>query len=104
MPILPLHLTIVLEKDPSLRVEDITEARWGARASPSTVSELNRKIAARIDAWRDRPLTGEYPYVFLDGIWLKRCWAGEVRNVAVLVAVGVDGDGHREVPGVMEGA
>ena len=42
--------------------------------------------------------------MFLDGIWLKRCWGGEVRNVAVLVAVGVSHEGYREVLGVMEGA
>jgi transposase-like protein len=86
------------------RVEDITEALWGTRVSPSTVSELNQKIATRIEQWRQRPLEGQYPYVCLDGIWLKRCWGGEVRNIAVLVAVGVDAEGHREVLGVMEGA
>src|SRR5437764_8933365 len=86
------------------RVEDITEALWGTRVSPSTVSELNRKIAATIEAWRTRPIEGEHPYVYLDGIWLKRCWGGAVRNVAVLVAVGVNREGHREVLGVREGA
>jgi putative transposase len=86
------------------RVEDITEALWGARVSASTVSELNQKIAGHIEAWRNRPLAGEHPYVYLDGIWLKRCWGGEVRNVAVLVAMGVRADGFREVLGVMEGA
>jgi transposase-like protein len=86
------------------RVGDITEALWGTRVSPSTVSELNQKIAGRIDECRNRPIAGEYPYVYLDGIWLKRCWAGEVRSVAVLVAVGVDAEGHREVLGVAEGA
>ena len=67
---------------------DITEALWGTRVSPSTVSELNQKIYAQIDAWRNRPIEGEHAYVYLDGIWLKRSWGGEVRNVAVLVAVG----------------
>jgi putative transposase len=86
------------------RVEDITEALWGTRVSSTTVSELNKKIYAQIETWRNRPIEGEHPYVFLDGIWLKRCWGGEVRNVAVLVAVGVDRDGFREVLGVMEGA
>jgi transposase-like protein len=86
------------------RVEDITEALWGTRVSPSTVSELNRKIYARIREWRDRPLSGEHPYVYLDGIWLNREFGGEVRPVAVLVAIGVNGDGFREVLGVMEGA
>jgi hypothetical protein len=32
---------------------------------------------------------GEFPYVFLDGLWLKRSWGGEVKNVSVLVAIGV---------------
>jgi len=86
------------------RVEDITEALWGTRVSPSTVSELNQKIYARIRAWRDRPIAGEHPYVYLDGVWLNREFGGEVRPVAVLVAIGVNGDGFREVLGVMEGA
>jgi len=85
------------------RVEDITEALWGERVSPSTVSELNQKIYERIEGWRQRPIEGEHAYVYFDGIWLKRSWGGEVRNVAVLVAVGVDADGHREILGVAEG-
>lgn len=85
------------------RVEDITEALWGERVSASTVSELNQKIYATIEAWRQRPIEGEHSYVYLDGIWLKRSWGGEVRNIAVLVAVGVRSDGHREILGVAEG-
>ena len=85
------------------RVEDITEALWGTRVSPSTVSELNQKIYGRIDEWRNRPIEGEHPYVYLDGICLKRSWGGEVRNVSVLVAIGVGGDGFRQVLGVCEG-
>lgn len=85
------------------RVEDITEALWGTRVSPSTVSELNQKIYGQIEAWRNRPLDGKHVYVFLDGIWLKRSWGGEVKNIAVLVAVGVREDGHREILGVCEG-
>ncbi len=54
------------------RVEDITEALWGTRVSPSTVSELNQKIYAQIEAWRNRPIEGQHAYVYLDGIWLKR--------------------------------
>src|SRR5205814_2911738 len=59
------------------RIEDITEAVWGTRVSSSTVSELNKKIYGQINEWRNRPIEGEHPYVFLDGIWLKRCWGGE---------------------------
>jgi transposase-like protein len=85
------------------RVEDITEALWGQRVGPDTVSELNQKIYATIETWRQRPIEGEYAYVYLDGIWLKRSWGGEVRNIAVLVAVGVRSDGYREILGVAEG-
>ena len=85
------------------RVEDITEALWGTRVSASTVSELNQKIYGHIDAWRNQPIEGEHPYVFMDGIWLKRSWGGEVKNVAVLVAIGVGTDGYREILGVCEG-
>ena len=86
------------------RVEDITEALWGTRVSPSAVSELNQKLYERIEAWRNEPITGQFAYVYLDGVWLKRSWGGEVKNVAVLVAIGVDQDGYRQVLGVVEGA
>ena len=86
------------------RVEDITEALWGTRVSPSTVSDLNQKIYGKIETWRSRPIENEHAYVYLDGIWLKRSWGGEIKNVAVLVAIGVNQYGDREVLGVAEGA
>jgi transposase-like protein len=86
------------------RVEDITEALWGTRVSPSAVSDLNKKIYERIEAWRNQPIAGAHPYVYLDGIVMKRSWAGEVRNVSLLVAVGVNADGYREILGICEGA
>ena len=85
------------------RVEDVTEALWGSRVSAGTVSNLNQKVYGRIDEWRNRKLDGEYGYVYLDGIWLKRCWGGEVKNVSVLVAVGVNREGFREILGAAEG-
>jgi len=85
------------------RVEDITEALWGTRVSAGTVSDLNQKMYERIDQWRNAPIVGEYPYVYLDGICLKRSWAGEVRTVSVLVAVGIGMDGFRDILGVVEG-
>ena len=85
------------------RVEDITEALWGTRVSSGTVSNLNKKVYKHIEAWRNRPIEGEYPYVYLDGIVLKRSWAGEIKNVSVLVAIGVDKDGFRRILGVQEG-
>lgn len=85
------------------RVEDITEALWGSRVSASAISDMNQKIYERVEEWRNRPLDKEYPYVFVDGIWLKRSWAGEVENVSVLVAIGVNCEGYREILGVAEG-
>jgi len=85
------------------RVEDITEALWGTRVSPSKVSELNQKVYTQIDDWRNRPIEGNHPYLYLDGIWLKRTWGGEVRKVALLVAISVNAEGHREILGVCEG-
>ncbi|MGB0766821.1 MAG: IS256 family transposase [Phycisphaeraceae bacterium] len=89
------------------RVEDITEALWGTRVSPSTVSQLNQKVYQQIDDWRNKPIeggSGGHPYVYLDGTYLKRSWGGEVKNVAILVAIGVAEDGYREVLGIAEGA
>jgi len=71
--------------------------------SPGTVSNLDKKIYAKINKWRHRPIEGDYPYVFLDGIVMKRSWAGEVRNVSLLVAIGVTTEGYREILGIMEG-
>ena len=86
------------------RVEDITEALWGTKVSPSTISELNKKAYVHIEEWRNRPLDGgKYPYVYVDGIYLRRNWGGEFENVAVLVAIGVNEDGYREVLGAAEG-
>ena len=86
------------------RVEDITEALWGSKVSASTISELNKKAYVNIEAWRNRSLQGgKYPYVYVDGIYLKRNWGGEYENVAVLVAIAVNEDGYREVLGAAEG-
>ena len=86
------------------RVEDITEALWGSKVSATTISELNKKAYVNIEAWRNRPLQGgKYPYVYVDGIYLKRNWGGEYENVAVLVAIAVNEDGYREVLGAAEG-
>jgi putative transposase len=86
------------------RVEDITEALWGTKVSAGTVSELNKKAYANIEKWRNRPIERAFPYVYIDGICLKRSWAGEVRVVSVLVAIGVSTEGYREILGVAEGA
>lgn len=78
------------------RVEDITEALWGTRASAGLISKLNKQVYEKIESWRNRKIEGRHAYVYLDGIILKRTWADEVRNVSILVAFGVNEDG---VPG-----
>lgn len=85
------------------RVEDITEALWGMRISAGTVSDLNQKMYKRINKWRNKRIEGVYPYVYLDGISLKRSWGGEVRDVSVLIAIGVGEDGFRDILGIVEG-
>jgi transposase-like protein len=82
-------------------VEDITAALWGTQVSPSTVSKLNKKIYRTIQAWRNRPIEGGHPYVYLDGIELKR---SDEMIRKVLVAIGVNSEGHREILGICEGA
>ena len=64
------------------RVEDIAEALWGSRVSPSTISELNQKIFERVEEWRNRPLEPKSLCIFADGICLKCSWGGEVQNVS----------------------
>lgn len=77
---------------------------WGTKVGSSTVSELNQKIYGKIEEWRMQPIHGEHPYIFVDGVYLKRSWDGEVQNVSVLVAVGVNDKGYCEILGVAEGS
>ena len=76
----------------------------GQQGFALTISELNKKAYVHIEDWRNRPLQGgRYPYVYVDGIYLRRNWGGEYENVAVLVAIAVNEDGFREVLGAAEG-
>ena len=85
------------------RIEDVSEILWGAGVSAGTVSNLNDKAFESVDAWRTKPLSGGYPYLFVDGIYLKRSWGGSYENVAVMVAIGVNSEGRREIVGCAEG-
>ena len=84
-------------------VDDISQLLWGERVPSQTLSDKLKKVYGDIDSWRTRPLEGECPYVFVDGVWRKRSWGGHVENVSVLVAIGVNKEGRREVIGVAEG-
>ena len=85
------------------RIEDVSEILWGSSVSAATVSNLNEKAFASVEEWRNRPLERAYPYVYVDGIYLKRSWGGAYENVAVMIAIGVNDDGYREVIGAAEG-
>lgn len=85
------------------RIEDVSEILWGSSVSAATVSNLNERAFASVEEWRNRPLERAYPYVYVDGIYLKRSWGGAYENVAVMVAIGVNDDGYREVIGAAEG-
>lgn len=81
------------------RVEDITQALWGTRVSENTLSDLDQKIYE----WCEGLLVGEFAYVFVDGLMLKRHWIGE-KNASMLVVIGVAQSGYREILAVSEGA
>ena len=85
------------------RIEDVSEILWGSSVSAATVSNLNEKAFESVEEWRSRRLDRAYPYVYVDGIYLKRSWGGSYENVAVMVAIGVNDDGYREVIGAAEG-
>ncbi|WP_267326966.1 IS256 family transposase [Bifidobacterium longum] len=85
------------------QVDDVSQLLWGDRMPSQTLSDKLKKVYADIDEWRGRPLEQDYPYLFMDGVWHKRCWGGAVENVSILVAVGVGMDGRREVLSVAEG-
>ena len=86
------------------QVDDISRLLWGERMPSQTLSDKLKRVYEDIDQWRNRPLAAHsYPYLFVDGVWHKRTWGGSVENVSVLVAIGVDDTGHREVVGVAEG-
>ena len=61
-------------------VEEITQALWVVKVSPSTVSDLNQRIYAQIEEWRMNPIEGSHPCVYLNGLWLKRSFLKAERS------------------------
>lgn len=88
---------------PTRRIEDVSEIPWGSSVSAATAPDLNEKAFSSVEERRNGPLERACPYVCVDGIYLKRSWGGSCENVAVMVAVGVNDDGYREVIGAAEG-
>ena len=82
------------------KVTAITEALCGLEVSKSQVSALTARLDAEIDAWRRRPLSKPYPYLIVDARYEKVRRGGQIVSVGVLIVVGIDAEGYREVLGV----
>lgn len=85
-------------------VDDLVKAMGMSGISKSQVSRLCQEIDERVKAFLDRPIEGDWPYVWIDATYLKVRQAGRVVSVAVTIAVGVNSDGRREVLGMAIGA
>jgi putative transposase len=82
------------------RVDDLVQAMGLSGISKSTVSKLCKDIDERVNAFLDRPLAGDWPYLWLDATYLKQREGGEIRSVAVIIAVAVSTEGKREIVGL----
>lgn len=81
-------------------VDDLVQAMGGTGVSKSQVSRLCEEIDERVHAFLDRPIEGDWPYLWIDATYVKTRQAGRVVSVAVIVAVGVNSDDRREVLGM----
>jgi putative transposase len=84
-------------------VDDLVKAMGMSGISKSQVSRLCKEIDERVKAFLDRPIEGDWPYLWIDATYVKVRQAGRVVSVAVIVAVGANGDGRREVLGMAVG-
>jgi putative transposase len=82
------------------RVDDLVQAMGLAGISKSTVSKLCKDIDERVSAFLERPLEGEWPYLWLDATYLKQREGGRIVSVAAIIAVAVDSEGRREIVGL----
>src|SRR5271168_5309774 len=84
-------------------VDDLVRAMGMEGISKSQVSRLCGEIDERVQTFLSRPIEGEWPYVWLDATYVKARRDHHIVSVAVIVAVGVNGDGRREVLGMTIG-
>ena len=84
-------------------VDDLVKALGMEGISKSQVSRLCGEIDARVQAFLTRPIEGDWPYVWLDATYVKVRREHHIVSVAVIVAVGVNTDGRREVLGMTIG-
>jgi putative transposase len=81
-------------------VDDLVKALGMSGISKSQVSRLCAEIDERVGAFLDRPLEGDWPYLWIDATYVKVRQNGRIVSVAVIVAVGVNADGRREILGL----
>jgi transposase-like protein len=81
-------------------VDDLVKALGMTGISKSQVSRLCAEIDERVNAFLERPIEGEWPYLWIDATYVKVRQNGRIVSVAVIVAVGVHSDGRREVLGL----
>ena len=84
-------------------VDDLVKAMGASGVSKSQVSRLCAEIDERVNAFLSRPIEGAWPYLWIDATYLKSRQAGRIVSVAVIIAVGVNTDGRREVLGIATG-
>ena len=85
------------------RVDDLVQAMGLSGISKSTVSKLCKDIDERVGEFLNRPLTGEWPYVWLDATYLKQRQGGRTVSVAAIIAVAANTEGRREIIGLSVG-
>ena len=85
-------------------VDDLVQAMGMSGISKSQVSRLCGEIDDRVNTFLNRPLEGDWPYLWLDATYVKVRRAGRIVSVAVIIAVGVNSDGRREILGMAIGA
>ena len=81
-------------------VDDLVKAMGGSGVSKSQVSRLCEEIDEKVQAFLTRPIEGDWPYLWIDATYVKVRQAGRIVSVAVIVAVGANTDGRREVLGL----
>ena len=84
-------------------VDDLVQAMGMSGISKSQVSRLCEEIDVRVKAFLDRPIEGDWPYLWIDATYIKVRQNGRIVSVAVIVAVGANTDGRREVLGMQVG-
>ena len=85
------------------RVDDLVQAMGLSGISKSTVSKLCKDIDERVREFLDRPISGDWPYLWLDATYLKVRQGGRIVSVAAIIAMAVDTDGRREIIGLCVG-